>query len=143
VAVRYTWPVPTPATVLTPFSPPAERYGAGHLGVDLAAAPHELVVAAAAGTVSFAGPVAGRGVVVVTHADGIRTEYEPLEPDVRAGATVAAGAPLGRVTGTHAACKPASCLHWGARRGDTYLDPLGLVAPLGPVHLLPWSAAAG
>ena len=35
-----------------------------------------------------------------------------------------------------------TCLHWGARRGDTYLDPLSLLRPLGPVRLLPWSSAA-
>ena len=33
-------------------------------------------------------------------------------------------------------CFPRACLHWGWRRGDTYLDPLDLVGG-GPVRLLP------
>jgi murein DD-endopeptidase MepM/ murein hydrolase activator NlpD len=90
--------------------------------------------------VRFAGPVAGRGVVVLQHPDGISTEYEPVRalPRVVAGAAVIRGAPLGVVVGTHHGCSPGRCLHWGARRGDRYLDPLSLLVPLGPVALLPW-----
>ena len=123
--------------MLTPFDPPATPYGPGHLGVDLAAAPGSPVRSAGAGVVRFAGPVAGRGVVVVAHPDGISTEAEPVRPTVHEGETVVPGTVLGRVAGRHAACAPASCLHWGARRGSTYLDPLDLLAPLGPVRLLP------
>ncbi|WP_375500059.1 peptidoglycan DD-metalloendopeptidase family protein [uncultured Jatrophihabitans sp.] len=133
--VIYRAPV-VPLTVLRGFSPPATRYGAGHLGVDLAA--HGAVRSAGAGTVLFAGSVAGRGVVVVLHPDGIRTEYEPLRPAVARGQHVAVGTVLGVVSGAHRGC-PGSCLHWGARRGDTYLDPLRLLRPLGPVRLLPWA----
>jgi hypothetical protein len=48
---------------------------------------------------------------------------------------VAAGAVLGVVVGRHLGCV-ASCLHWGARRGATYIDPLSLLS-VGPVRLLP------
>ncbi|MGN6609747.1 MAG: peptidoglycan DD-metalloendopeptidase family protein [Jatrophihabitans sp.] len=137
--VRYRLPVAAP--VLKPFDPPATRYGAGHRGVDLAAAQGAAVIAAGAGTVVFAGPVAGRGVVVLAHPDGLRTEYEPVRPLVRVGAVVASGTRIGVVAGRHAACAPASCVHWGARRGDVYVDPLVLLTPLGPVRLLPWSSA--
>lgn len=135
--VEYAAPLPEPLVVLRPFAPPATRYGAGHLGVDLRAADGAPVRAAADGAVSFAGQVAGRGVVVVAHADGIRTEYEPVVPDVRVGARVRRGQVIGRLTGRHRGC-PVACLHWGARRGDRYLDPLSLLRPLGPVVLLPW-----
>ena len=74
------------------------------------------------------------------HPDGIRTEYEPLAPAVHAGAGVAIGTVLGVVRGRHAGCSSA-CLHWGARRGEAYLDPMSLLRPLGPVRLLPWSGA--
>ncbi len=131
-----------PLRVLRVFAPPARRYGAGHLGVDLAVGPGGLVRSAGAGTVTFAGSVAGRGVVVVAHPDGIRTEYEPIAPSVRAGAAVAIGSVLGVVHGRrHLGCDR-YCLHWGARRGDTYLDPLSLLRPLGPVRLLPWPRGA-
>jgi murein DD-endopeptidase MepM/ murein hydrolase activator NlpD len=124
--------------VLTPFNPPAEKYGAGHLGVDLAAPAGVPVLAAGAGVVRFAGPVAGRGVVVLVHPDGISTEYEPVAAVVVAGQRVATGQRIGTVRGAHRGCVPASCLHWGARRGSAYLDPLSLLAPLGVVRLLPW-----
>lgn len=128
-------PPVAPLKVLRGFQPPATRYGAGHLGVDLAAA--GVVRSAGAGTVTFAGSVAGRGVVVVLHPDGIRTEYEPLRPTVPRGRRVSAGDALGTIDGAHRGC-PGPCLHWGARRGETYLDPLDLLRPLGPVRLLPW-----
>lgn len=140
--IVYRAPVPEPVTVVRGFAPPATPYGPGHLGVDLRVPPGAVVRSAGVGTVTFAGPVAGRGVVVVSHPDGIRTEYEPLAVTVRAGATVAAGDPLGVVHGQHAGCA-GGCLHWGARRGTAYVDPLGLLAPLGPVVLLPWSTGAG
>ena len=97
------------------------------------------MLAARGGRVQFAGPVAGRGVVVITHADGIRTEYEPVAPTVRAGDAVDTGRVIGRILGTHDMCPPGDCLHWGARRGDIYIDPLLLLNPLGPVRLLPWT----
>ncbi|MDT4920331.1 MAG: hypothetical protein QOI15_1233 [Pseudonocardiales bacterium] len=135
-AVQYAAPLPGPLDVVRGFDPPPTEYGAGHRGVDLRAAPGATVAAAAAGRVEFAGQVAGRGVVVVAHRDGIRTEYEPVRPAVETGDRVRPGQLIGTVHGRHNGCA-ASCLHWGARRGDSYLDPLGLLAPLGPVVLLP------
>lgn len=137
-AGAYQPPLPGPLDVLRPFAPPANRYGAGHLGVDLRALPDEVVRAAGSGTVRFAGQVAGRGVVVIAHPDGITTEYEPLTPAARAGTRVVAGQPIGVLRGPHRGCAGA-CLHWGAKRGGTYLDPLRLLAALGPVVLLPWT----
>ncbi|MEO6502329.1 MAG: M23 family peptidase, partial [Jatrophihabitantaceae bacterium] len=46
---------------------------------------------------------------------------------------------IGVVRGAHRSCAPAPCLHWGARRGEAYLDPMSLLRPLGVVRLLPWS----
>ncbi|WP_347343531.1 M23 family metallopeptidase [Jatrophihabitans telluris] len=124
--------------VRNPFAAPITRYGPGHRGVDLYAGSGETVRAAGAGTVRFAGSVAGRGVVVIAHADGLSTEYEPLTPTVAAGKAVAAGDPIGTVHGRHPPCGRDWCLHWGARAGGIYLDPLSLLAPLGPIRLLPW-----
>ena len=101
-------------------------------------AQHGLILAAGPGVVRFSASVAGRGVVVLLHRDGISTEYEPVSPLVTAGQAVSAGQPLGRLRGEHAACAPASCLHWGARHATTYLDPMSLLRPLGVVRLLPW-----
>jgi murein DD-endopeptidase MepM/ murein hydrolase activator NlpD len=136
----YVAPLPKPLRVLRAFDPPTTPYGPGHLGVDLRAARAEVVRAAGAGVIGFAGPVADRGVIVIAHRDGISTEYEPVRPLVRAGTRVRAGQPIGVVRGRHLGC-PGVCLHWGARRGDTYINPLDLLRPLGPVVLLPWSRA--
>ncbi len=138
VVVTYVAPVPEPLHVLRHFDPPTTPYGAGHLGVDLELAAGGPVRAAAGGVVRFAGQVAGRGVVVLAHPDGVVTEYEPLRPAVQAGARMRDGQLLGTLAGVHRGC-PVSCLHWGARRGAQYVDPLDLLRPLGPVVLLPWT----
>ena len=130
------WPVEG-RSVLRSFAPPAERYGTGHRGVDLAAADGAPVRAAGAGRVSYAGLLAGRGVVVVVHGD-LRTTYEPVEALVRVGEPVGAGDVIGRVSGPHLGCSApgGTCLHWGLLHGETYLDPLSLVRR-GPSRLLP------
>jgi murein DD-endopeptidase MepM/ murein hydrolase activator NlpD len=97
-----------------------------------------VVRAAGDGRVTFAGVVAGRGVVVVTHPGGLRTSYEPVDRRLGAGAPVRRGDPLGVLAPSPGHCSPASCLHWGLRRGTTYLDPLALLEPVAPV-LLPLS----
>lgn len=135
----YVLPVPGPARVVAPFDPPATPYAAGHRGTDLAVGRRSQVRSAAAGVVRFAGAVAGRGVVVVAHADGILTEYEPVRPAVRPGAHVRSGEVIGTVLGRHRDCAPDRCLHWSARRAGRYLDPMSLLDGLGPVRLLPWS----
>ena len=135
-------PLPGPTVVVRPFQPPPGPYAPGHRGADLAAAPGAEVLAAGSGQVSFAGRVAGRGVVVVAHAGGLRTSYEPVDASVRAGAPVAAGVRLGTL-GTSAHC-PTGCLHWGLRRGTDYLDPMALLErrPAGAVRLLPLDGSA-
>lgn len=129
------WPLrPTPEVVAT-FDPPDSPYGAGHRGVDLLGIPGQKVHAALPGRVTYAGPLAGIGVVVVDHG-ATRTTYQPVLAQVSVGDVVVAGAVLGSLepVGTH--CPPRACLHWGWIRGATYLDPLGLVG-VGPVRLLP------
>jgi murein DD-endopeptidase MepM/ murein hydrolase activator NlpD len=106
--------------------------------VDLRAAAGSPVLAAADGVVAFAGSVAGRPVVSVDHADGIRTTYEPVTPAVSAGERVRAGAVLGVLEPTGSHCAPGSCLHWGARRGPVaYVDPLGLLRAEIVIRLYP------
>jgi murein DD-endopeptidase MepM/ murein hydrolase activator NlpD len=136
----YRAPVAGAQQVLRGFSPPAVRYQAGHLGVDLADPTGAVVLAASAGQVRFAGQVAGRSVVVIAHPDGVSTEYEPVTTAVTVGELVRSGQPIGRLTGRHRGCPGVGCLHWGARRAGDYLDPLSLLRPLGVVRLLPWDS---
>ncbi|MDT0481215.1 MULTISPECIES: murein hydrolase activator EnvC family protein [Streptomyces] len=140
-AIGRAWPVGARPTVLRGWEPPATVYGRGHRGVDLAAPPGSPVRAVAPGRVSFAGRVAGKGVVSVelTGTD-LRTTYEPVTASVKKGAEVAPGEVMGTVEPTGSHCTT-TCVHWGLRRGETYLDPLSLLPPWllrrGPSRLLP------
>ncbi|MDT4992540.1 MAG: hypothetical protein QOH97_2432 [Actinoplanes sp.] len=134
-ATPYVWPLAAPH-VVRPFDPPPQPWLPGHRGVDLAGAGAQEVRAAGAGTVTFAGDLAGRGVITITHADGLRTTYEPVTPAVPVGRRVVAGQPIGALVPGHPGCPSATCLHWGLRQGDAYLDPLALLGR-GPVRLLP------
>jgi murein DD-endopeptidase MepM/ murein hydrolase activator NlpD len=134
------WPLRPEPEVVAGFDPPDSPWGSGHRGVDLLGTAGQVVRAALPGRVSFAGALAGRGVVVVDHG-GTRTTYEPVDANVSLGDPVAAGDPIGRLALPGSHCLPRACLHWGWIEGaDTYLDPLRLVGA-GPVRLLPlWRA---
>lgn len=98
-------------------------------------------MAALPGRVTVAGHVAGRPLIVVAHADDIRTTYLPVQPYVSVGDRVKAGDLIGTVVdqGPVEHCV-VTCLHWGARRGENYIDPQSLVNPSwlsGPIVLLP------
>ncbi|KUI28209.1 peptidase M23 [Mycobacterium sp. IS-1496] len=139
-AGRLDWPLrPRPAVVRT-FDAPTPNWQRGHRGVDLAVARGQSVYAAQAGTVVFAGELAGRPLVSVAHPGGLRTSYEPVRPSVRAGQAVRAGTVLGEALGGHPGCAADACLHWGAMWGpasrSAYVDPLGLLETT-PVRLLP------
>jgi murein DD-endopeptidase MepM/ murein hydrolase activator NlpD len=129
------WPLQPEPEVVRGFDPPDVVWGAGHRGVDLLGSPGQAVHAALAGTVTFAGVLAGRGVVVVDHGE-TRTTYEPVTSALDRGVTVAQGAVVGTLTASGSHCPPRACLHWGWKRGDEYLDPLRLVGA-GAVRLLP------
>ena len=125
----YTWPTGGPAAVLEGFDPPAVVWGSGHRGVDLALAAGSPVLAAGDGTVVFAGMVAGRPVVSIDHADGIRTTYEPVEAVVSTGDAVGRGQVIGTLVAGHRS-DGVDALHWGARTGPkTYINPLRLLDP--------------
>jgi murein DD-endopeptidase MepM/ murein hydrolase activator NlpD len=140
-AVGRTWPVGTRPVVLRGWEAPVTVYGRGHRGVDLAAPDGTPVRAVAEGRVSFAGRVAGKGVVSVElRGTDLRTTYEPVTASVRKGDEVEAGEVVGTVDPTGSHCST-TCVHWGLRRGETYLDPLSLLPPWllhrGPSRLLP------
>ena len=61
------WPLDPQPEVVHGFDPPSTPWGSGHRGVDLLGNPGQQVRAALAGQVTFAGTLAGRGVVVVSH----------------------------------------------------------------------------
>jgi hypothetical protein len=127
VTVRYAPPVP--GAVVRPFEPSLTPYGPGHRGVDLDHPVGSPVAAAADGVIRHAGPVAGTGWVSIDHPDGITTSYGPLHDLVVArGQHVRTGTILGVLeSGGHGHGDADRGLHWGARRGTVYLDPLSLL----------------
>jgi murein DD-endopeptidase MepM/ murein hydrolase activator NlpD len=134
----YDWPVHGP--VIRPFEAPAGPFGPGHRGIDISAPVGTTVRAAADGVVAFAGPVAGGRYVSIDHPDGVRTTYSWLtDIAVRAGDPVRRGEPVGASGLGHPGVGPPH-LHFGARYGGTYLDPLLLLGSgsvVGLVHLAP------
>lgn len=123
---RWSWPLAPRPAVLARFRAPSTAYGPGHRGVDLASRPGATVHAVAAGRVSFAGVIGGKPTVAVTHADGVRSTYEPVTARVATGDEVVVGQLIGLVTPTGSHCTT-TCLHLGAVRVSTYLDPLRLL----------------
>jgi len=133
------WPLQPRPEVVHGFELPAKPWLPGHRGVDLAGHPGQPVLAATAGTITYAGALGGRGVVTITTGPR-RTTYEPVVPAVSVGATVKTGTVIGRLSAAGSHCLPRSCLHWGLLQGKQYLNPLTLL-PNRPVRLLPLTQA--
>lgn len=116
-AVTYTQPVHGP--VVDPFRPPETFAGPGNRGLEYGNPLFVPVVAAADGRVRFAGPVFGNGTVVIDHADGVRTTYNGLT-DLWVGG----GQQVRQLDGIGLA---GTNVHFGALRGNVYLDPQILI----------------
>jgi hypothetical protein len=130
----WTWPVR--GKVITPYRNGSDPYAAGqHRGIDIAADVGDRVVAATAGTVTFAGVAGSSGLTVsIRTADGrFDTSYLHLSSTaVRAGESVAAGQRVGAVgtSGQRSAEQPH--LHFGVREAGqrhAYRDPLDFLTP--------------
>ncbi len=122
-------PATCPITLVWPLTAPVgDGFGARgnrfHAGIDLVAAQGAPVAAAAAGRVVFAG-FAGGGwgnLVIVAHADGVKTMYAHLATvAVHRKELVAVGAPLGTVGATGHASGPH--LHFEVRLRGAAVDP--------------------
>jgi murein DD-endopeptidase MepM/ murein hydrolase activator NlpD len=147
----YAWPVRGP--VIRGFEPPPTPFASGHRGIDIGAPFGSDMVAAQDGVVAFAGWVGGSLFVSIDHDDGVRTTYSWLS-----GIAVVPGDSviLGQVIGQTGQGHPGSVtphLHFGARVGTTYIDPMLLLqagnvggfihlAPLGPGQG-PWGDGRG
>ena len=141
--------------VIHPFEKPAQRWSAGHRGVDLAVPENDRrVYAPAPGKVVFSGTVVNRKVLVIAHPDGRRSTFEPMDETLPVGTTVAAGEVIGTVAVTasgnserpYRRCSTV-CLYWGVRQGGTrrdgsgktaeYINPMSLLGSKEPSILLP------
>jgi murein DD-endopeptidase MepM/ murein hydrolase activator NlpD len=112
--------LPVRGVVVRGFEAPAGPYGPGHRGIDVRAPVGTPVAAPAAGTVTFAGRVAGSAWVSVAVAPGVVVTVGPLlAVAVAAGDRVAALAPVGRLAAGHGAA-----VHLSLRVDGGYVDPL-------------------
>ena len=136
---------PVSGEVVRYFDPPAENWLSGHRGIKLAGVEGETVRAPASGVVTFAGSVAGKPVVTILHPDGLKSSFEPVKALVKVDDWVEIGQEIGQISlmpneeGPNSSGCPAgngTCVHWGVRRGDVYLDPLWLLGLAGPIVLL-------
>ncbi|WP_246823083.1 MULTISPECIES: M23 family metallopeptidase [unclassified Rothia (in: high G+C Gram-positive bacteria)] len=157
-ASRVRYRSPTAASrprVIRPFEKPAQRWSAGHRGVDLAVPEHDRrVYAPAPGKVVFSGTVVNRKVLVIAHPDGRRSTFEPMDEALPVGTTVAAGEVIGTVATAsggdserpYRRCST-PCLYWGVRQGGArgdgsgkdaeYINPMSLLGSKEPSILLP------
>ncbi|MDO5719309.1 MAG: peptidoglycan DD-metalloendopeptidase family protein [Actinomycetaceae bacterium] len=135
VASSESWdsPVPLPLTIGRKFDPPHVRWQAGHRGVDVCPGVGTAVRSPRAGTVIYAGPLAGRNVISIRHGDGLRTTFEPVKPQVQKNDFVSQGSVVGILEAGH----EKDCLHWGVKvNRDRYLNPIVLL--FGEPVLKPW-----
>lgn len=127
-----------PFAAVALFDPPAQRWLAGHRGIDMGAPEGTAVLSPGEGRVAYASVVVDRGVVTVDHGGGWVSSLEPVTASLAVGTVVVAGQPLGVVGTGRTHCAP-RCLHWGVRFEGDYVDPLDVIAGFGPVGLLPLS----
>lgn len=134
----WSWPLENAHTTATDglFDAPDTPYGRGHRGVDIPGLVGIDVLSVAAGVVTFAGTVAGVGVVTVDHG-GERSTYQPIDPAVRVGDPVESGTVLGTLRAGPGHC-PTPCLHLGrvSSVSDEYRDPLDRLSTRSEVHLV-------
>jgi murein DD-endopeptidase MepM/ murein hydrolase activator NlpD len=123
---RWSWPVV--GEVIRGFARPADAWSAGHRGIDIQAAPGAEVRAPVSARVTFVGPVAGRGVIVLRTLEDGDVTLEPIEPAVLSGDIVNAGDIVGFVRGGHLGD---NALHLGLRVAGEYVDPMPYL-PLQP-----------
>lgn len=139
-AALWIWPVAAPHPVVGPFVAPPTPYGAGHRGIDIAAAPGSEVRSPAAGVVHFAGFVVDRPVISIDHGGGVLSSFEPVAPSVVAGEPVARGQVIGILQAGHC---PGGCLHLGARVDGAYVNPLQFLGGMPRAVLYPLGRRTG
>lgn len=108
------WRPPVEGAVADPFREPSCRWCPGNRGIEYRIGTDVEVRAAASGTVSFAGDVAGVYYLVIELPTGWRHTYGTLSSGLQDGDRVIAGTIIGRASGE---------FFFGLRVGDDYQDP--------------------
>jgi murein DD-endopeptidase MepM/ murein hydrolase activator NlpD len=131
-----TWLWPISGPVIRGFDPPNSPFGSGHRGIDIAAPAGSPIVAPQAGTVTFAGSVAGHLFLTVAHGGGVASTYSWLNGLlVRKGDLVARGQAIALSGDGHPGALTPS-LHMGVKLGTIYVDPLDYLMALDVTSLI-------
>ena len=110
---------PVDRPVADPFRPPDDPYGSGNRGVEYDTEPGDAVRAAARGTVTFAGAVAGTLHVTIDHGGGLLSTYSYVQ---RISVRTSAEVPPGQVIAI-----AGERLHFSVRVNGSYVDPFGFI----------------
>ena len=129
------WLPPVVGKVADPFRAPSCPYCAGNRGIEYRVHDTAVVRSVAAGSVSFAGVVAGTRYVVVDVGGGWRVTYGRLESSsLSTGDRVVTGMRIGTARGL---------VFFGLRVGERYIDPAPFLGRLvGEPRLVPTDATA-
>ena len=120
VANESLWDWPAAGALLRTPALPNGHYGAGHRGLDIAAAAGREVLSPMTATVTWVGKIAGRQGVTVT-AGSFKHTLMNVAATVARGEDVLRGEPIGTsVISDH--CSK-TCIHWGVRERGNYIDP--------------------
>ena len=137
----YAWPVVGP--VIRGFEPPSGPFSAGHRGIDIAVPFGTPIRAPNDGIVSFAGWIGGALYLSIDHPDGVRTTYSWLSAvAVHKGQSVQRGDLIASTGHGHPEV-PTPHLHFGARIGSDYIDPMFLLEGADLVDLIHLAALDG
>lgn len=129
------WRHPVDARIVDFFRAPSGPYSPGNRGLEYDTQAGQVVVAVAAGTVTFAGLVGGQRFVVVAHSLELRSTYAYLaDIEVSIGDVVVGGQPLATA---------ARHFHLTARLRNRYVDPLGYLVGSWSVRLVPVGPGRG
>ena len=128
------WPMPTNKYIASPYGNrlhPIYKVWKMHTGIDIGSKWNEIIVAAAKGTVIYAGNRGGYGnVVIIDHCGGITTLYAHINTRgilVSVGQEVEAGQAIGKAGMTGTATGPH--LHFEVRKNGSPQNPSQYVKP--------------
>lgn len=139
ITTPWLWPVDGERSITRGYEAPANPWGPGHRGIDIAVHADQEVRSPAPGTVFFVGMVVNRPVITVAHKGDVLSSYEAVAPAVELGDVVDGGDLLGTVTtGPHCGT---SCLHVGVRVHGEYVNPLLFFGGIERAVLLPLASA--
>ena len=135
--MRFVFLPPVQALISDPFRAPDNPYGPGNRGIEYVTRDGDIVRASAAGSVSFAGPVAGELYITINHGGGLLSSYSYLgRINVAKSAMVNQGDVIGFAGSRF--------LHFSIRMNGEYVDPVTFIGVLRThIRLVRYALASG